>query len=220
MRQWRVEIIVPSLVWLLILVTSLAGLATACAVPATAPTTAISVPTATYVPATATTTSTATSVPTVTAAPVTPTIAPTATALPTATSTAISIPTAVPTKTSTVTATATKPSATATASPVASPQATAVSSSGATAKLDMDKIFPPGKGRDLVLFNCTGCHSFVRVITGQRTLGAWQVVRGSMQSRVSSLSDQEIDDLFAYLEANFNDSKPAPDLPDWLASQY
>ncbi len=147
------------------------------------------------------------------------TVAPvTLTSAPTATSTATFIPTSVPT--ATVTATATRPFASATTLPVASPQTTTVSWSGATAKLDMDRIFPPGKGRDLVLFNCTGCHSFVRIVTGQRTQDAWQVVRRTMRSRVSGLGDQEYDELFAYLEANFDDTRPVPSLPDWLLGSY
>ncbi len=199
MRQLKAGIILTGLVGSSILAFAIAVLATSCAVPPSIPET-VPGPTLLSQPTVALGTLT----PAPTAAPATPTTASTATAQPT----------------STVTATATKPSATATALPVASPQATTASSSGAIAKLDMDKIFPPGKGRDLVLYNCTACHSFVRIVNGQRTQDAWEVVRRSMRSRVSGLGDREYDELFAYLEANFNDSKPVPSLPDWLSSSY
>lgn len=219
MRQLQAGIMLTGLVRSLILTFAVAVLATSCAVPPAIPAT-VPGPTllsqSKIVPGTLT----LTPVPTATAAPASPTTAPTATVLQATTATATSIPTLAPTAISTVTATATNPSATATTLPVASPQATTANSSGAIAKLDMDKIFPPGKGRDLVLFNCTACHSFVRIVTGQRTRDAWQVVKRSMRTRVSGLSDQEYDDLFAYLEASFSDSKPVPSLPDWLSESY
>ena len=83
-------------------------------------------------------------------------------------------------------------------------------------KLDMDAIFPQGDGRELVLANCTACHGFVRIVLTERTRDEWATVKRSMAPKVSALSDDQIDSLFTYLEANFNDTKPAPKLPAWF----
>ncbi len=98
----------------------------------------------------------------------------------------------------------------------ATPTNVATATSGAHLKLDLDTIFPPGNGRDLVLDNCTTCHTFLRIVSGQRTAEQWGYVRRDMRSKVSYLSDADIDELFSYLEANFNDTKPVPSLPDWF----
>ncbi len=144
---------------------------------------------------------TATVAVTATAAAATSTLAPTATAAPPASASA---------------PTATVVPLAATNAPAARPAGSDV----ATTRVDLDKIFPPGKGRDLALFNCTGCHTWVRLVIGQRTLGAWQAVRRRMAPKASGLSPQEIDDLFGYLEENFNDTKPVPAIPDWLLNSY
>lgn len=116
------------------------------------------------------------------------------------------------------------PTAVPTVSPTALPTApgpgAAATSPAASAKVDLDKIFPAGKGRDLLLLNCSACHSFVRAVVGQRTKDAWEVVKRNMRSRVSGMSDQDFETVFAYLEANFDDTKPPPDLPDWLRSTW
>jgi hypothetical protein len=81
----------------------------------------------------------------------------------------------------------------------------------------MNKIFPPGPGKDLVFSNCTGCHSFVCSIIGQRTADAWNKIKTTHRKRVSALSDADFGALFDYLAANFNDQKPVPELPPELA---
>ncbi len=88
--------------------------------------------------------------------------------------------------------------------------------SGAPFKLDMDAIFPRGAGRDLMLDNCTNCHSFVRIVLMQRTREQWAVVKKAMRPRVVGLSDRDVDVIFDYLEASFSDTRPAPTLPKWF----
>ena len=67
-----------------------------------------------------------------------------------------------------------------------------------------------------MLDNCTSCHSFLRIVLMQRTSAQWAVVKSSMKPRVSGLSDREVDVIFNYLEASFNDTKPEPKLPKWF----
>src|SRR5689334_6139491 len=45
--------------------------------------------------------------------------------------------------------------------------------SGTTVKLDLDKIFPPGKGRELVLANCQNCHTFAPIVVLQKDKDSW-----------------------------------------------
>lgn len=187
------------------------AIATACAAPPAA------------APAAPTAISVATSAPQPTQAPATTTLPPatattasTATALP---ATATSAPTATkPAATSTTAPTATVPPAASTSAPtVAAPATTASTSGGSSGKVDMDKIMPPGKGRDLLVNNCTSCHSFVCAIKGQRPVSAWEGVKLGHRERVSSLGDDDYNTLFTYLAQNFNDTKPSPELPPALA---
>lgn len=108
-------------------------------------------------------------------------------------------------------------------------------------KVNMDAIFPPGEGRDLVLWNCMNCHTFVRIVAGHNShshsadAGShshdhsaegpvydthWDTHRIFHRARLWRLSDQELDVLYAYLKANFNDTKPEPQLPCWLRESY
>lgn len=188
--------------WSLVLLIAIAGLATSCAAPAVSPATPTTVASPTSLPKPTAAPATATAVPTATAQPATPTSVPTATAQP---------------ATATRAPTVTSQSATATSSPAASAQpTTATSSSGQSGKVDLDKIMPAGKGRDLLFNNCTSCHSFVCAIQGQRPVGAWQTIKLGHRERVSGLSDDDYNALFDYLAANFNDKKPAPELPPAL----
>lgn len=83
-------------------------------------------------------------------------------------------------------------------------------------KLDMDAIFPPGDGRDLVLDNCLTCHGFPRIVLTQRSTERWASVRESMGARVPSLTPEQVERLFAYLETNFSDQRPEPPVPRWF----
>ncbi len=83
-------------------------------------------------------------------------------------------------------------------------------------RVNLDSVAPPGRARDLIVENCGTCHSFVCAFRGQRTVEHWQTIKQDMRDKVSQVSDQDYDALFAYLEANFNDQKPEPNLPPAL----
>ena len=85
-----------------------------------------------------------------------------------------------------------------------------------TQKVDLDKLFPPGEGRDLVLTTCVACHSFVCSVRGQRPAGHWQTIKIGHRQKTPGLNDEDYDALFAYLAENFNDTKPEPELPEAL----
>lgn len=96
-------------------------------------------------------------------------------------------------------------------------------------KVNMEAIFPPGEGRDLVLWNCMVCHSFVRIVMGHHTHSHgtepgrdthWDSHRILHRHRLTQLSAEELDKLYAYLKENFNDTKPPPKLPSWLREYW
>jgi hypothetical protein len=71
-------------------------------------------------------------------------------------------------------------------------------------------IFPAGAGRDLVLNNCASCHNVACAAIGQRTSERWDALRVSHKEHVSGV---DLDVVFGYLKANFNDSRPQPNVP-------
>lgn len=88
-----------------------------------------------------------------------------------------------------------------------------------TQKLNLDDFAPPARGRDLLIQNCNACHSFACAIRGRRTLEHIQNIKRDMRDKVSGLTDEDYDTLFAYLEENFDNTKPEPKLPPQLVQQ-
>ncbi|MBI5029747.1 MAG: hypothetical protein HZB51_04415 [Chloroflexi bacterium] len=173
---------------------------TACAAPP-APT-----PTPTLAP-----TAAPTAVPTraPTAIPTTvPTVAPTATATTASTATPTTAPTTAPTSTQTRAATATS-----TTAPTRTATTSASAATPATKPVNIAALLPAGAGRDLLFDSCSGCHSPLCPVIGQRAAGHWERVKLQHRSEVSSLSDASYKTLFDYLTVNFNDTKPEPAIP-------
>lgn len=148
--------------------------------------------------------------PTATAQPTTAPVPPAATtALTTAPvpSTATTAPTS--SAPPTTGAQATKASATPTQQP----------SSGGQQKINLDDYFPKSPGRELVLRDCTTCHSFAPVIMGQRPKARWLSLKEDHKDKASGVTSADYDLEFDYLMENFNDTKPEPKLPDWFLKQ-
>jgi cytochrome c5 len=87
-------------------------------------------------------------------------------------------------------------------------------------KVDINAIFPPGDGRDLVLNNCQNCHTFVPIVVLQMDKDAWTRNSLDHRERVTSLSDEEFSRLYAYLTANFHPGRPVPRLPKALLETW
>ena len=88
------------------------------------------------------------------------------------------------------------------------------------AKVNIDEIFPSGRGRDLLLNNCTGCHTFVPIVVLQMTKEAWERNSRDHRGRVAALSDADFKNLYDYLIANFNPNRPVPKLPKELLDTW
>jgi hypothetical protein len=86
--------------------------------------------------------------------------------------------------------------------------------------VDLDKIFPPGPGKDLILMGCTGCHSFVPLVIVRFNKEEWERNARDHRDRVSSMSDADFATVYAYLEANFGPDSTVPDLPQELLDQW
>lgn len=95
----------------------------------------------------------------------------------------------------------------------------AVTSSTPT-KLNMDELFPPGEGRELVLNNCQTCHNFVPILTLQMDEQQWDRNRSDHRERVSQLSDAEVQALYGYLKKTFNPEHPVPTLPRGMLDSW
>ncbi len=107
------------------------------------------------------------------------------------------------------------------------PQKTAPQTKKSTAKpaakkveVNMNELFPPGKGRDLVLDNCMNCHSMAPIVVAQKTRGEWTQLGASHRSMAAQLNDEQYNQLLEYLIATFNPKHPVPQLPEELLSGW
>jgi len=74
-------------------------------------------------------------------------------------------------------------------------------------------LFPEGDGRIMVLNNCSSCHAVACSAIGQRTEARWDAIQSAHGDRLPGLSESQLDTLFGYLAANFNDTLPEPNVP-------
>jgi hypothetical protein len=71
----------------------------------------------------------------------------------------------------------------------------------------------------LVLDNCGACHAVACAAKGRRTAGRWGGLKEGHKEKVSGMSPADYDAVFAYLQANFNDTKPEPSIPPEFLEQ-
>ncbi len=74
--------------------------------------------------------------------------------------------------------------------------------------------------RELILQNCTSCHSFVPIVLQQFDPDGWSTLFQRHRPRVPQLSDDQIETMRAYLAANFNAATPPPELPAELLQNW
>lgn len=94
------------------------------------------------------------------------------------------------------------------------PAAAATPSDAGRLKLDMNAIFPPGEGQDLVFTEClNSCHTFVPLLQ-QKTKQAWEMTcRGHLIRHIPTMELTRWRRLCNYLETHFNPETPLPELP-------
>ena len=86
--------------------------------------------------------------------------------------------------------------------------------------MNIDEIFPAGRGRELLLNNCTSCHTFVPIVVLQMSKEAWERNSRDHRGRVAAMSDADFATLYRYLVANFNPDRPVPKLPQELLDTW
>lgn len=111
------------------------------------------------------------------------------------------------------------PAETPRAAPAASPSPSAAPAAGSAQPANAASLFPAGDGRQLVLDTCGSCHPVACSARGQRTPAQWDRIRESHADKVSALTKAQMDTLYTYLKANFNDTRPEPQIPAELLQQ-
>lgn len=97
--------------------------------------------------------------------------------------------------------------------------------------VDLDVVFRcrPGEAvpvpqcrsmREMVLQNCTVCHTFVPIVMQQFDGGGWQGLLDRHRDRVAQLSDRQVASIHDYLTATFNEQHEPPDLPEELLKTW
>jgi len=94
------------------------------------------------------------------------------------------------------------------------------SGSSEPVKVNLDEIFPPGPGRDLVLENCQNCHTFVPIVVLQMDKDAWHRNSLDHRERVTTLTDEQFKTVYEYLTTNFGPHRPVPKLPKELLKTW
>lgn len=99
--------------------------------------------------------------------------------------------------------------------------------------LDLDQVFRCAatddagtancaEARDLILNNCTVCHTFVPIVMQQFDANGWTSLldRHVNGGRVNQLSAEQVAAIHTYLAGNFDGTLPPPELPPELLSTW
>ena len=100
------------------------------------------------------------------------------------------------------------------------PSKTPAVASNEPVRVDLDAIFPPGPGRDLVLNNCQSCHVWVPIVVLQMDQNGWRRNKLEHRDRVEALGDEEFEVLYDYLSSTFTPERPVPTLPPGLLEAW
>lgn len=91
---------------------------------------------------------------------------------------------------------------------------------GKSVKIDMNKIFPPGPGRNLVLSDCTSCHTITPIVIIQMTREARERWARDHRERVNAMSNEDFKTVTEYLIKHFSPGQPIPQLPKELLDTW
>ena len=69
---------------------------------------------------------------------------------------------------------------------------------------------------ELIMLNCTVCHSFVRIVKAQKTEAEWNATFGVHRYRLANATAAQFAMIRQYLIAHFNPQNPKPELPPEL----
>ena len=77
----------------------------------------------------------------------------------------------------------------------------------------LNELFPEGLGKPLVLETCGSCHAIGCSAIGQRTEARWENLKEDHRDKVASLSEQELETVFGYLNEHFSAATPELRVP-------
>ena len=83
----------------------------------------------------------------------------------------------------------------------------------------INTLFPAGPGHDLTLSTCGTCHPVACVARGQRTPESWASIKSGHGDKLTSMSAEDQNSVFAYLQEHFNNTRPEPKIPAELIQQ-
>jgi len=72
------------------------------------------------------------------------------------------------------------------------------------------------ESRNILLNNCTSCHTFVPIVKAQKSEDAWNSLLTAHRERVLHMSDDEFKMLGDFLRSHYNETEPVPSLPPAL----
>ena len=102
----------------------------------------------------------------------------------------------------------------------AQPSETSAATGSEPISVNLDEIFPPGPGRNLVLDNCQSCHMWGPIVILRMDEAAWRRNSLEHRDRVEALSDEEFTLLYKYLSSTFTPDRPVPTLPPELLEAW
>jgi hypothetical protein len=76
------------------------------------------------------------------------------------------------------------------------------------------------KSRELVIYYCTACHSFVPIVMQQFDEGGWQGLIDRHRGWIPALKADDLDHIRLYLTENFRPDLDPPELPPNLLENW
>lgn len=70
--------------------------------------------------------------------------------------------------------------------------------------------------REVVLQNCTSCHTFVPIVKAQKSPDEWGAMLSTHRDKIADVPGDEITRIQQFLAARFNPQTPPPKLPPEL----
>lgn len=76
------------------------------------------------------------------------------------------------------------------------------------------------KSRELVVFYCTACHTFIPIVMQQFDAAGWGSLLQRHRGWIANATDADFNQLREYLTANFRPDLPPPPVPEELLENW
>lgn len=75
------------------------------------------------------------------------------------------------------------------------------------------------EARELILFECTACHTVAPIVTAQNTPEEWDATFDAHADRLTELEDEEVELIRRFVVSHYNPDEEVPELPEALQDQ-